>query len=350
MRIGIFAHFGGKEYFTDGQTVKGKSLYAGLQKYASDVKIDIVDTYYLRHNRFRFICDFIKMIVLDRKIIFLPAHDARRVLFHGFYLVKIFLRKKIYHDCIAGSLDKELTEHPNWVKYLNSFESNWMESPQQVEKLKKMGVKNVVYIPNFKQIQPVSIDFINNYKCSTPFRFVIFSRVEAMKGIDDALDAIRRVNEMKSAIVATLDIYGPVQPGSEGWFDETLKNNTDICSYKGVCDPNESVDTLKEYFALLFPTRYYTEGMPGTIIDAMFAALPVIARRWAWCDNMISSGANGISYDFNEPEKLFDILVQVVSNPDIVLSMKSQCLQEAKKYREDSVMSQILKLLDFDEL
>ena len=50
--------------------------------------------------------------------------------------------------------------------------------------------------------------------------------------------------------------------------------------YCGIKDPKDSVKTLKNYFALVFPTRFYTEGIPGTIIDAYYAGVPVIASKW----------------------------------------------------------------------
>ena len=48
-RIAIIGHFGGKEDFLDGQTVKTKILYEEL-KHATDWEIKKVDTYYKSKN------------------------------------------------------------------------------------------------------------------------------------------------------------------------------------------------------------------------------------------------------------------------------------------------------------
>ena len=168
--------------------------------------------------------------------------------------------------------------------------------------------------------------------------------MEPKKGIEDALRIIQDINNTEG-FVARIDVYGPVQPGCEDWFEQikdTYKNNLD---YKGVVDPHDSVDVLKSYFALLFPTQYFTEGMPGTIIDAMFAGIPVIARRWAWCDNMIQSGYNGISYSFDKPELLKDVLLDAVNNPETILSMKENCLKESNKYSEKVIVEEIYKTI-----
>ena len=345
MRIGIVGHFGGHKNFTDGQSVKVKSLYNALLIHSKGIKIDKVDTYYLKSNPIKFVLDVIKCIIVDRKIIFFPAYRGRKFLFPFFYYVKLIFRKDIFHDCIAGSLDKEIEDNKKWKKYLNKFDSNWMESPEQVEKLIKIGISNCIYIPNFKNIQPIKHEAINAKSINIPFRFCTFSRVESKKGIEDALIAIRNINLREGYTKATLDVYGPIQKGHELWFENIQQKYQNECIYKGCAQPDESVEILKDYFALLFPTQYYTEGMPGTIIDAMFAGIPVIARRWAWCSNMITDNYNGISYDFDKPELLEQIIEDVINHPEKIISLKHNCVQESEKYSESKIIKDIIKII-----
>lgn len=342
MRIGIIGHFGGNEIFTDGQTVKVLSIYSALDQYAHQYKIDKVDTYYVNRKPSKLIIDFLKCLCLDKKIIFFPAFRGRTVLFKLLYYVSIVFKRGVYHCCIAGSLDEEIAQHPEWIRYLNQFRANWMESPQQVEVLKKIGIKNVSYMPNFKQLSSISKELINSMKYERPYRFCTFSRVEPMKGIEDALQAIRNVNCQRPNS-AILDVYGPIQPGEEDWFNELSANYKEELNYKGVVDPMRSVEVLKDYLALLFPTRYYTEGMPGTIIDAMYAGLPVVARKWKWCDNMITNGHNGIVYDFNKPALLNSILLSICEDPNIIISLKNNCILESRKYSSEVIVKKLLK-------
>lgn len=341
MRVGIIGHFGGNKNFVDGQSVKVKSLYRAFVHNIPSIKVDKIDTYYLRKNPIRFFASLINGILLDRKMVFLPAATGRKYMFRFFYYLSEFTNREFYHDCIAGSLDKEIREHPEWIKYLNSFKANWMESPSQVEILKRAGVNNASYLPNFKNLEAVEEDYIPNQFGSKRY-FVTFSRVEPMKGIEDALQSIQLVNEKAGKILAVLDVYGPIQPGYESWLQDVLSRYHDICEYKGIIDPFESVNTLKDYYALLFPTRYYTEGMPGTIVDAMFAGLPVISRRWAWCDGMINNGYNGISYEFDKPERLTDIIEHIVNNPNEIMRMRKNCILESVKYSEQKVLQTII--------
>lgn len=347
MRIGIIGHFGGNENYTDGQTVKVLSIYNAFNQYAPQYKIDKVDTYYVNRKPSKLIIDFFRCLCLDKKIIFFPAFRGRTVLFKLLYYVSVLLKRDVYHCCIAGSLDEEIAQHPEWIKYLNHFRANWMESPQQVEVLSKIGIKRVSYMPNFKQLCSISSGAIDSMKYEKPYRFCTFSRVEPMKGIEDALQAIRNVNSQRPNS-AILDVYGPIQPGEEVWFDELSANYKAELNYKGVVDPMRSVEVLKDYMALLFPTRYYTEGMPGTIIDAMYAGLPVVARKWKWCDNMITNGHNGIVYDFNKPLQLISILLSICEEPDEIISMKYNCILESQKYSSEIIIKKILNDMDMN--
>lgn len=346
MRIGIIGHFGGTEIFTDGQTVKVKSLYNGLENaLPQSIKIDIVDTYYLKHNKIKLFNDFMKCLIFDGSIIFLPATNGRKILFKLMYIIQHFFHKNVYHDCIGGALVKELKKNPKWIVYLNSFKVNWMESQIQVDALEKLGIKNAKYLPNFKNIKPLQKEELNT-EFGTPLKFCTFSRVLPEKGIEDAAIAISNVNNRYGEKKVILDIYGPIQPGYEEWFEQVKKKYGDNISYKGIIDPSKSVQVLKQYYSLLFPTRYYTEGMPGTIIDAFFSGVPVISRRWAYCNQMITDDYNGISYNFDNPKQLDKIILKCVENPDYLVNMRKNCILDAQKYTEVYVINKIIKDLD----
>lgn len=97
------------------------------------------------------------------------------------------------------------------------------------------------------------------------------------KGIEDALATVARVNGAYGRTVYTLDIYGQVGAGYAGCFAEALREAGGFATYRGAVGPEESVDVLKAYYALLFPTYYEGEGFADTLIDAMCAGLPVVA-------------------------------------------------------------------------
>lgn len=342
MRIGIIGHFGGNEKFNDGQTVKTVAIYDALKRYGIN-GIDKIDTYYTRRNPLRFLWQFVSGILRDKKYIVLLSSNGRRVLFPILGFMSRFMNKDIYHYGIGGRLAREVSEKPSWKNYVSSFKSNWMESTELAERLQKLGVNNAIYLPNFKKLNIMTeAELCTEYQ--EPYKLCTFSRVMKEKGIEDAIDAVRAINAEYGKTVVKLDIYGPAEEAYLKHLQKVFAQDC-ACSYRGVVPANESVEVLKDYYALLFPTHWRHEGIPGTIIDALSAGVPVIARRWQYCDEMITDGKTGLPYDFNEPALLKNRIEYAINHPKEIISMKKNCLTKAALYSEDYVMKKIAKEL-----
>ncbi len=343
MSIAIIGHFGGKKQFNDGQTIKTCNVYNGLISFG--IGVYKVDTYYIKHNPIIFMWRLFISLLKCKKYIVLLSINGRKYLFPILYLLKKILDKQIYHYAIGGRLADEVMQRPNLKKYVKNFDSNWVESKIIVEKLEKQEVKNVFYIPNFKNIKPLSIAEISE-QLHDPIKFCIFSRVMKEKGVQDAMEAIEHINLNKNSTIAILDIYGPIDSSFKYDFEELLKKHNVSCQYKGIISADKSIEVLKNYDTLLFPTHYKREGIPGTIIDALCAGLPIIARKWNYCEEMLIHLKTGLIYDFDKPEKLIECMQYVIDNPRQICDMKKICVKEAKKYTADMCMPIILDKLD----
>lgn len=345
MRIGIIGHFGGNEKFNDGQTVKTVAIYDALRRYGIK-NIDKIDTYYIRKNPLSFLWQFMRGIFRDKKYIVLLSSNGRKVLFPILSFMSNFMNKDIYHYGIGGRLAREVSEKPSWKKYVSSFKSNWMESIELADQLQKLGVHNAIYLPNFKKLNIMTeAELCTEHH--VPYKLCTFSRVMKEKGIEDAIEAVSTINAESGKTVVTLDIYGPAEEAYLKHLQEVLTQDS-ACSYRGVVPANESVEALKDYYALLFPTHWRHEGIPGTIIDALSAGVPVIARRWQYCDEMITDGETGLPYDFEEPGLLKNRIEYAIIHPKEIMAMKKNCLAKAALYSEDYVMKQIAKELGIE--
>lgn len=344
-KVSIVGYYGTGIDVPTGQMIKIRTLHDALRQNTNNTKFYIVDTQDAKKKPLCFLISLIKCLLTSNKIVFFAARNGRQYMFAFFYYIHKIFRKDVYHDCLAGSLDIELGVHRNWLKYVNSFKANWMENPVQVEKLKELGVQNATYIPNFKQLTLITEEATANLNYEKPYQFCTFCRVERRKGIEDAVKAIHNINTLHPN-TAILDVYGLIETGEEKWFADLQRKYKDDFKYCGVVEYNESTQAIAKYLAMLFPTQYFTEGMPGTIVDAMFAGVPVIARRWKWCDNMLRNGYNSMIYDFNTPELLNDILLKVCNNPQQIIEMKGNCLKEAYKYSVEYNISKIIKKME----
>ena len=251
---------------------------------------------------------------------------------------------RLHYIVIGGWLVHYLRRHGFIRACLKRYAGIYVETTIMKRELEKMGFRNIVLMPNFKPLSPLVPEQLP--MCyDEPLRFCTFSRVMREKGIDDAVEAIRAVNSHFGRTVCTLDIYGQVDSEQKAWFVELRNSFPPEVRYGGVVDYCGSVEILKDYAALLFPTEFFTEGVPGTIIDAYAAGVPVIASRWESFADVIEDGATGVGYPFGQAEALKEILLSLVDDPRKLVDMKEACLKKAYAYQPEQVMDVLFQHL-----
>lgn len=241
---------------------------------------------------------------------------------------------------IGGNLDLYVSKYPKFKKYLNSFQINWVETAGMKDKLENQAIKNCEVMPNFKRLSIA--DREEEIEFSEPYCFCIFSRVMKEKGIEDAIDAIQSINEDAGRVICSLDIYGRIDDGYVERFEKVLKQVTNAIQYKGMVPYDKSVDAIKDYYALLFPTYWKGEGFPGTIVDAFSAGLPVIATNWNCNDEIIENKKNGLLYPNLEIKNLKEAICWLIDNKDEMNEFKNNCLISAEKYQPDEYIRKIV--------
>ena len=205
----------------------------------------------------------------------------------------------------------------------------------------KMGFANISVMPNCKRLEILSEEDLV-YPQSESYPLCTFSRVMKEKGIEDAVQAVKGVNEKFGRIVYTLDIYGQVDENQTEWFERLQKDFPEYIRYGGLVDFDKSVEVLKNYFALLFPTRFYTEGIPGTIIDAYASGVPVISARWESFSDIVQEGKTGVGYSFEKVGELVEVLEKIVIEKTF-LELKRNCLKEAQNYLPQKVVGEFIQ-------
>ena len=117
-----------------------------------------------------------------------------------------------------------------------------------------------------------------------------------------------------------LYIYGPVEESYRKAFSEILDRFQECVFYKGCVPFDQSVHVLKNSFMLLFPSVYQGEGMPGTIIDAFSAGIPVIASNWHFNERLVREGVTGYCYDWRNSGLLTERICYAVEHPDEIFA------------------------------
>jgi len=344
-KLSVIGHFGfGREGF-DGQTIKTKIVAEELRKIFGTNEVSFHDT----HGGFRFLfrmpCVILSMLTKSNHIIMLPAQKGVRIISPLLVILNIFFRRRLHYVVIGGWLPEMTASNKFLLFILKRFNGIYVETMSMCKKLTAQGLKNVRIMPNCKKLNIVKLADTPKYK-NPPYRLCTFSRVIKEKGIEDAIEAIKICNKRIGATIYTLDIYGQIGKEQQKWFNSLIENQPEYIKYCGCIKYSDSVDVLKNYFALLFPTYYEGECFAGTIIDAFAAALPIIASDWHDNANIIENGKNGLIFPTHSICRLTELLIKIYDTPDIINKMKKECVTEAVKYQPENIIKTLVKYID----
>lgn len=344
-KVSVIGHFAFHCNFSDGQTVKTKNICAALQQVYGEKEVLCFDT----HGSFRTLMKaswyVLKAFFASKNIVVLPAHNGLRVFGRLLPFFKLFFQnRKIFYSVIGGWLPKTLETRPGLAKQLKKFDGIYVETNTMKKALEAQGFENVSVVPNFKNLTALSKNELI-YRKEAPLRLCTFSRVMKEKGIETAVDTINRVNSELGSQAFTLDIYGQIDPEQTDWFDTLKQRFGSNAKYCGCVEPEKSVEALKEYFALLFPTHFFTEGIPGTIIDAYAAGIPVISAKWESFSDVVDDGVTGIGYEFDNVEELKEKLIAIAKAPETLNALKENCLEKSTSFTPQVAMQTVFNNL-----
>lgn len=335
-RVCIIGHFGHGENLLNGQTVKTKIVTKEIVKELGKKEVSCIDT----HGGVKALISAFRHALIALKyhknIIIMPAENGLRIFAPLLVLLNLLFHRKLHYVVIGGWLPEFLKKRKKLTKALMSFDGIYVETNTMRKALEAQGFNDVYVMPNFKDLNILKESELV-YHHTEPYRLCTFSRVMKEKGIEDAVNAVKTVNEHFGRIVYTLDIYGQVDSAQTEWFNE-LKSTFPLYIKYGEFVPfDKSVEVLKNYFALLFPTYYEGEGFAGTLLDAMAAGVPVIASDWRYNPEIVNE-KTGYVYPVHDNHAFVTTLISVGNNSDLLLSKKSDCLKVAEKYRAENVI------------
>ena len=342
-KVAVCGHFGFGKTLLNGQTIKTKVIATELiEKLGSD-DVMTIDTH---GGLLRLVCSIISSVTAMFtcwNMVILPAHNGVRVLGPILAFFRMFSRCKLHYVVIGGWLPQLLGDKPYLARALKKFDTIYVETTIMRKRLEAMGFDNVVFMPNCKKLD---ILFKSELTCydTAPFPLCTFSRVMEEKGIEDAVDAVMQINQRYGKTMYTLDIYGPVDPAYKERFDSLQEAWPAYIRYRGCVEFDKSVDVLKNYFALLFPTHFFTEGIPGSIIDAYAAGVPVISAQWESCQDIVDQ-TTGFRFPFNDQRAFVQHLEKIAKDTNAVLEKKTACLAKAADYLPCNVINILINNL-----
>ncbi len=342
----VFGHFANGKQLLNGQTIKTKIFTEELESQVGEAQVLNIDTHGGVKSLLKAPFQVLKALKKSENIVIMPAHNGLRVYAPLLNFCKKFYKKrKLHYVVIGGWLPEFLQNKKSLAKKLKKFDGIYVETNSMKEALDNMAFTNVSVMPNCKKLDILEKEQLACYK-EYPYKLCTFSRVMKQKGIGDAVNAVKTINEAFGKTIFTLDIYGQVDRDQTEWFDNLQKEFPEYVKYGGLVPFDKSTEVLKDYYALLFPTYYDGEGFAGTLIDAFAAGLPVIASDWKYNAEIIESYRTGIIYKLQESDALENALKWCIDNTALWNDMRANCLLEAKKYLPQVVVKEFLENLE----
>ena len=145
--------------------------------------------------------------------------------------------------------------------------------------------------------------------------------------------------------VFALDIYGKIDDDQSEWFKSIIKNFPSNIRYNGTVAFNESTNTIRNYFALLFPTYYDGEGFAGTLIDALAAGVPVVASDWRYNNELVSENVTGVLFRTHNLNAFAERLVWIYNNQEKWNGLKINCVRRARDFIPENAVEVLLDKL-----
>lgn len=338
MRVAVLGHFGEGLQLLNGQTVKTKIVTDELQRQLGQDQVLKIDTHGGHKTIFKAPFQVFRALKSCKNVLIFPARNGLRV--YAPLLLwqrRLFKDRKLHYIVIGGWLSDFLKKRRWLAMCLKKLDGIYVETATMKKALEAQGFNNIFILPNCKKLDILSEHELV-YPDGAPYRLCTFSRVMEKKGIGTAAEVIKKANDKLGYTAYSLDIYGQINHGSEAWFENLQKSFPEYIHYCGCVDADRSVEILQDYFALLFPTHFYTEGIPGTIIDAYAAGVPVICAKWESYADVVDDQKTGIGYEFDNKEQFENVLLKAAAEPEILIRMKSDCLLKAHSYRPEAVI------------
>lgn len=345
-KIAVIGHFGFGKNLLNGQTIKTKVFTEALKEYVGQENITCVDTHGGLKTLIKIVAKINSVFKKNDDIIMLPAHNGVLVFTPLLSFFNCFLKRKLHYVVIGGWLPEYLDKHKITGKLLKKkFAGIYVETSVMKNDLNNRNFSNVHILPNYKNIDPVretELLMVDAY----PIKACTFSRVMPQKGIIDAVRAVTEINKEANKTIITLDVYGAVDDQFRNEFETILENAPDYVCYKGMVDCDKTVLTLKEYDLQLFPTKFKTEGIPGSVVESFFAGVPVVSAKWNSFEDVFTDEKTGIGFEIGNYDDFKKKLKELISNYNLLNDMKKNCLVKANSYKNESI--EALKKFFFD--
>lgn len=334
----VFGYFGNKSHIQEGQSVKTRNMSRLFKEMGCNV--EEFDTESFRYDKLA-IFKMIRQLYKCEKLCLLPAYNNLKFFFPILFVFSKLFRYDIYLFTIGGRLHIYLKSLPIHRWMMRRIKCVFNETHLLGNYLHNIhGYTNLEYCPNIKFISFTP----QKYHTDGELHLVFLARIMMEKGIDVIFSYADWLSKQSRSNV-TIDFYGMVDPKDKDYFEGEVEKYKFV-TYKGVAQQTDIPQILEKYDAMLFPTHYPTEGIPGSVLDAYISGIPVIASDWTYARELIEDGKTGIIIPFEDNQEEFNSVCENLIKDNVKLNrMKDEAKMRASEYHADNAKKILSKYI-----
>ena len=302
-----------------------------LQSHNLDV--DFFDTQDFKFNKLLVLRMFRKVVACNT-LYYMPAHNNLTYLFPIIYWLSRLFHTRIHYFVVGGWLAEFLKGKPRHSRKLAKIAGIHCETHSLKESLEEnYGFHNVDVFPNFR-----ITDFTPTaHHEEGKLKLVFMARILKMKGLDLVFKLGDEIQRRGLQEHITIDFYGPRQNEDDDvdYFNSNLAKYG-FMRYKGLLKPTDIYCTLEQYDAMLLPTHFYTEGMPGSILDAYISGIPVIVTKWKYASEFVDDGKSGMIIPFEDDgSALVEAVLKLYDDTVLLNRMKLAAREQWRSFSSE---------------
>lgn len=320
-KVLVLGYFGYLTNQLDGQTVKTRDVYRLAKEQLNNCTVDYFDTQELKKNKLLVLKMFWK-VMCCKTLFYLPAHNNLKVFFPVIFILSQLFRFRIHYFVVGGWLREYLTHRAIHRFMLSRIKSIHAETKRLKKELEDYyHYKNVDIFPNFR-----FFNYNPKPSESDKLRIVFMARVMRQKGIDWIFDMADYIKKNGLQEKFSITFFGPEDNEDKQYFESNVAKYGFV-EYRGALQPKEIHETLSNYDVMLLPTHFYTEGLPGSVVDAYISGIPVIATEWKHSHEFIDDGKSGFIVTFeNGKQQMINRVKSLEEDRTLLRRMKANAL------------------------
>ncbi len=323
----------------DGERRKSTTIYELLKDKYKVTIVNFTKNKYLQMMKFIFCLIFVKYDF----VFMAKAPSGGNIMLRAMRLLK-YPRNKIafytYGRGFQGDFEKK-------VKYENINYAGTIVC--EAESIKKEFINRgittkIMVFPVVKHYFNIDVP---SFEKKETLHGIFISRIVVEKGVLDLLKALEIVNNEKIKFTATF---------SGGWADKESIGALELAvkekKYIKYLGETFSINNKEDYKFLasfdlhFFPTKFFHDCIPGSVVDSYIAGLPTISSEYACCREIMNDQV-AFFYKFMSIDDLVIKLNYVYEHQEELYNKRINAKREAALYSDEyfiTFFEQLLKI------